>query len=592
MTEASIAFEELPSNVIDERLIQTLSLLPVECLRGQTEAILTLLVLSMAKYLTETCGKQLLARTFFNGFRTSGILKYLSINTVVEAVMNAPLDISKDQTYCLTSLKAIFKAGVTYTKPLEEIVANLPMYSQPLELLSDQKKVFVSICLLESVKPILTTLTKPVSATPSGEDSRKEKCEAIFQALSKALLKGLKSKSVDLEPNFVVSGLSVVIDVQCCKSDNLKQLKKLAGPINEYVSYCAATYKEQPSSLIFLSTVLTNYAKLKEGAVTTDIFGKFLKSDIHRKPLETVTETSFLKLLLQVTSEQDSELFTKVLDEMVVATHEAKDLEMLTNWTAFAMTKIGNEDMLALRKKYFVQILSLLRPLMLPESKFSQKSTKVNQFSHFYWPMLELHQALLDSDKPILSKEAEGFIVAQSLNINLSQIFLDNDTGTGSSENFLKCWKGIYKVLSNAFHKRSSSLVSPRIPLIMAGLRNLLASLALAGSQKRNLEPSDLKEVVNLSYNFDRLCEHVKKMKEEFARVSPYLIADVMEAFQKVTLYPSVRTNVLHGVHKLLDICDTHSIDYLSSVLPTGKQEMFKHLFSNYKQYHRYAGRV
>jgi hypothetical protein len=229
---------------------------------------------------------------------------------------------------------------------------------------------------------------------------------------------------------------------------------------------------------------------------------------------------------------------------------------------------------------------------MLPESKVSRKSTEVNNFSHFYWPMLELHQALLDSDKPILSKEAEGFIVAQSLNINLSQIFLDNDTGTGSSENFLKCWKGIYKVLSNAFHKRSSSLVSPRIPLIMAGLRNLLASLALAGSQKRNLEPSDLKEVVNLSYNFDRLCEHVKKMKEEFARVSPYLIADVMEAFQKVTLYPSVRTNVLHGVHKLLDICDTHSIDYLSSVLPTGKQEMFKHLFSNYKQYHRYAGRV
>ena len=86
--------------------------------------------------------------------------------------------------------------------------------------------------------------------------------------------------------------------------------------------------------------------------------------------------------------------------------------------------------------------------------------------------------------------------------------------------------------------------------------------------------------------------DHVKKMKEEFARVAPYLIADVMDAFQKVTLYPSVRANILHGVHKLMDICDTHSIDYLSSVLPSGKQEMFKHLFSNYKQYYRYAGRV
>ena len=106
------------------------------------------------------------------------------------------------------------------------------------------------------------------------------------------------------------------------------------------------------------------------------------------------------------------------------------------------------------------------------------------------------------------------------------------------------------------------------------------------------MEPSDLKKVVNLSYNFDRLCEHVKKLKDEFARVSPYLISDVMEAFQQETLYPNVRTNVLHGVHKLLDICDSHSIEYLSSVLPSGKQEIFKHLFSNYKQYYKYAGRV
>ena len=96
----------------------------------------------------------------------------------------------------------------------------------------------------------------------------------------------------------------------------------MSGPINEYVSYCVATSKE-PNSLVFLSTVLQNYATLKE-ALSSDFFGLFLKSDIHKKPLETSEETSFLRLLLQVASEENSEFFTKVLDEMVVATHQSK----------------------------------------------------------------------------------------------------------------------------------------------------------------------------------------------------------------------------------------------------------------------------
>jgi hypothetical protein len=114
----------------------------------------------------------------------------------------------------------------------------------------------------------------------------------------------------------------------------------------------------------------------------------------------------------------------------------------------------------------------------------------------------------------------------------------------------------------------------------------------LAADQRRSLEASQLKELLKLAHSFDRICEHIKKMKEEFARVAPYLLADVMDAFQRVTMYPSVRTNILYGVHKLLDICDNHSSDFLSGVLPSGQQEMFKHVYSNYKQYHRYSGKV
>ena len=127
---------------------------------------------------------------------------------------------------------------------------------------------------------------------------------------------------------------------------------------------------------------------------------------------------------------------------------------------------------------------------------------------------------------------------------------------------------------------------------MIAGMRNLLQGLAKAADQKLQLEPDRLKEIIKHSHHFDRLCDHVKKKKEEFARVVPYLIADIIETFQNVTLYPMIRSNLLFGLYKLLDICDSHSTDFLSGILPVGRQEMFKHVFTNYKQYHKYSGKV
>ena len=170
---------------------------------------MTLLTLSFAKNSTGTDAKKLLARSFFNGFRTSSILKYLSVNTVIEMVTDC-LKSKDDLTACL---KSVFKAGVTYSKPLDEIVSNLNLYSQPLETLNDQRKVIVSICLIESVQPLLTS----TSGAKQCEDGRKQKCETIFKSLSRAMLKGLKGQSVDIEVSLIVSGLTSVIDIHCQK---------------------------------------------------------------------------------------------------------------------------------------------------------------------------------------------------------------------------------------------------------------------------------------------------------------------------------------------------------------------------------------
>ena len=43
---------------------------------------------------------------------------------------------------------------------------------------------------------------------------------------------------------------------------------------------------------------------------------------------------------------------------------------------------------------------------------------------------------------------------------------------------------------------------------------------------------------------------------------------------------------------QLLDICAKHSLDYLLNTLPVGQQDVFKEMLGNYKQYHKYSGKI
>jgi len=87
----------------------------------------------------------------------------------------------------------------------------------------------------------------------------------------------------------------------------------------------------------------------------------------------------------------------------------------------------------------------------------------------------------------------------------------------------------------------------------------------------------DSRFMLNLTKNvfFFRLCEHVRRLKEDFARVAPYLIVDVVEFFYLQTVYIPVKANVLIALKKLIDLCDKHSIEMLMGILPTGRREIF-----------------
>jgi hypothetical protein len=90
----------------------------------------------------------------------------------------------------------------------------------------------------------------------------------------------------------------------------------------------------------------------------------------------------------------------------------------------------------------------------------------------------------------------------------------------------------------NPRRSRTNFVVIPRIPVFLATVQSLFFSLVKASDQSMRLDPTHLKRLVGYSHSLDRLMDQMKKHKEDFARVAPYLIADMVDYFQRIPVVP------------------------------------------------------
>ena len=77
-----------------------------------------------------------------------------------------------------------------------------------------------------------------------------------------------------------------------------------------------------------------------------------------------------------------------------------------------------------------------------------------------------------------------------------------------------------------------------------------------------------------------------------YRRVAAYLVADVMEQFQKRTMYRAVKHELVTALHHLLDILDVHASRYLLSVLPAGVRELFRVEYDQFQKFYKFKGKV
>lgn len=233
---------------------------------------------------------------------------------------------------------------------------------------------------------------------------------------------------------------------------------------------------------------------------------------------------------------------------------------------------------------------------------------------HNILALLRLEKTLLEVNKPLLTSQCEALLLRTSTLLRLDSIIsqsnvrveVHNTSPINAKQFFKEAWLLICEILSSALFKRPSYLVKSRVPLVVSIFRNLLFGLvAVSDHQMFDLSndksvqekyPLDTQDLEQMSHNLDRCLDHIRgdKLKEDFARVAPYMVADILEAAfaGKVTVVQTVKNNLLTGMFKLLDICAKHSVDYLLNTLPLGQRDVFKEILGNYKQYHKYSGKV
>ena len=201
--------------------------------------------------------------------------------------------------------------------------------------------------------------------------------------------------------------------------------------------------------------------------------------------------------------------------------------------------------------------------------------------------MLRLEKTLLESKKPLLTSQCEATLLRTSILLRIDSIISSNfihsdELGCTISKTikgqeipskqkfFKEVWWLVCGILSSALYKRPSYLVKSRVPLAVAVFRNLLLGLTCVADQNlynhtnshvANLRPSvervhlSLEELESMSHNLDRCLDLIRgtKLKDDFARIAPYIIADILEAgfAGRVTVVPIVKTNLLSGMNKV-----------------------------------------
>ncbi|XP_011496649.1 PREDICTED: uncharacterized protein LOC105361237 [Ceratosolen solmsi marchali] len=110
--------------------------------------------------------------------------------------------------------------------------------------------------------------------------------------------------------------------------------------------------------------------------------------------------------------------------------------------------------------------------------------------------------------------------------------------------------------------------------------------------EAKDIEFSDERMLKILAIDIEKFCTFFAKLKKDVVRISPYLIADLIEVSHATVLPHFLKMSIEFSISHILSNCDRHAISYLSRTLPTLAQQVFKSTYQNYIKYNKFTGKI
>ncbi|KAJ8922237.1 hypothetical protein NQ315_004174 [Exocentrus adspersus] len=353
----------------------------------------------------------------------------------------------------------------------------------------------------------------------------------------------------------------VFIDAYCCafrhfvSNKDEEKLSRLLQSLDAYVNLAIDDTEHLESVLLFI-TILEN--KVKMQPVLGDDFLLRIWDMCKVKDwicLLTDKHAQLIKLLLGLASNEE---FTTIITDLLKITEESatsetsKFLAKLKTWESVLLCDLNPIKLNTLQ----IALENLLRTLIVLR-QHSLSDTN-------------LHEGIFNLERNIIHTPHLPFTSPMIDMIILSATILCNDQGKDKASFNLPV------TLLESLLKYRKPLIMNRLPTILKLYRILLKQLCERSDSDLNLELPAIKQVADYSHQLEKLTKNFTTCQKDMARVAMYLVADIFQQYERITLHPTVKIHLNNCVYSLLSVCDQHAIAFLMRNLSNASTELFK----------------
>ncbi|CAB4062406.1 unnamed protein product [Lepeophtheirus salmonis] len=475
----------------------------------------------------------------------SSIIDFLEtqISTVLSLNRNRSTDVIEELNSLLQG-KNSFPKCKAESKAIEELLIS---YLQlPLEYLEERlsEQMFnLESNELEISALLLSELSKKLLSSSEASNTTYVLSKKLFDSMAKCNFDRISKLNNEEQESIylLLTGTSGTLKVL---HGNKKSLSLWTNHVEKLFYFCIDDSNvTQNTTIDFLTCLCNEYIIFKKAIDVPSIWNKLKK-----KIQFSLHEKTLLESLFQI---PDKDVVHELLSDILSMSMKNENIEEFCGC-------IG-----------MWQSLFNLR-------KFPQRFTIMK--------VLELEIALFYNDKPVVHEDVEASCLITPLRVNF-RTYTEN-------EHFFDLWNAVYELMYLVLQRRSTLIIT-RIPIVLDIVRNMVESLMKSSDQSiKELEEPVLEKLSLCTRRLERLLESFGRNRDDFSRVTPYLVADILSGFQNFKIHTEIRSNIVNGLHWLFKLGDKHSLAFLASSLPLGLTEMFKQLHDDYIKNYKFSGKI